>query len=202
MVNYLKGLIKATQWPVPIWLRLCLALFLGLQFGLLAFYQASSWLWSWIPWLPLLILLGAMLASIGLDPRVRRREVASEQVLQGLLRFLLAIIAPVAVAVLAFFFIHSISALVLALIPLGLGVITAFTVIGRGHPGLAISSGLLAWLGVGLPFLLSVYLLSRQPGNAIDMLAFITLASGVIVGLAFAAVGGFLGRQLRLWVIG
>jgi hypothetical protein len=191
---------RAFHWPV--FLRLAAALLLGLQFGVLAFYQPPSLAWVWVPWLPLVILLAAMALSIWLDPRVRRREIEEEQVLQGLVRFLLAMIGPVLVLVVLFFFIRSVGALVLELIPLALGVITAFTLFGGRRSGLAILCGLLAWLGVGLPFLFSTYLTSRQPGNTLGGLAFLLLAIGVLVGFIFAALGGFLGRLLRQWVLG
>jgi hypothetical protein len=45
-------------------------------------------------------------------------------------------------------------------------------------------------------------LTSRQPGNDLGNLAFILLTIGVLVGFAFAALGGFLGRLLRHWVLG
>ncbi|HVU68756.1 MAG TPA: hypothetical protein VHD63_16595 [Ktedonobacteraceae bacterium] len=191
---------RLLQWPVSF--RLFVALLLGLQFGVLAFYQPSSLAWMWVPWLPLVILLAAMVLSIWIDPRVRRGEVEAEQVLQGLVRFLLAIIVPVLVLVVLLFFIRSIGALMLELIPLALGVITAFTLIGSRRNGLAVLCGVLAWLGVGLPFLFSSYLTSRQPGNDLGDLAFMLLAIGVLVGFAFAALGGFLGRMLRHWVLG
>ena len=179
-----------------------IALFFGLQFGALAFYDPPSLAWIWVPWLPLFVLLAATAASIWIDPRVRRGEIDAERMLQGLVRFLLAIIAPVLVLIVAFFFIRSVGALMLALIPLALGVITAFTLIGNRHTGLAVICGLLAWLGVGVPFLYSTYLTSQQPGNGLGGLVFILLIFGVLVGFAFAALGGFLGRLLRRWVLG
>jgi hypothetical protein len=191
---------RAVQWSTS--LRLVVALLLGLQFGLLAFYQPSSIAWGWVPWLPLVILLSAMGVSIWLDPRVRRHEIDAEQALQGLVRFLLTIIVPFFLVIVTFFFIRSVGALVLALIPLALGVITAFTLIGNRHPGLAVTCGLLTWLGVGVPFLFSTYLTSQQPGNSLGGLVFILLTIGVIIGFLFAALGGFLGRLLRLWVLG
>jgi uncharacterized membrane protein len=197
MLNGIAGVAK-----LSVSLRLIVALLFGLQFGLLAFFHMPSLAWSWVPWLPLVILLVAVGASIWSDPRVRGHKVEAEQVLQGLVRFLLVMILPVFLAIVTFFFIRSVFALILALIPLGLGVITAFTVMGKRRPGLAVLCGLLAWLGVGVPFLLSTYLTSRQPGNDIDMLAFITLTSGVVMGFAFAGLGGFLGRLLRVWVLG
>ena len=187
---------------LPASLRMVIALLLGLQFGLLAFYQPSSLGGIWLPWLPLVILLSAMAASIWFDPRVRRGEIDADRVLQGLVRFLMIIIVPVLILIIAFFFIRSIGALVLALIPLALGVITAFTLIGSRHTSLAIFCGLLAWLGAGAPFLFSTYLTSEQPGNDLGGLVFILLTFGVLVGFAFAALGGFLGRLLRLWVLG
>lgn len=187
---------------IPVPFRMLIALFFGLQFGVLAFYNPPSLAWIWVPWLPLLILLAATAASIWIDPRVRRGEIDAESMLQGLVRFLLAIIAPILALIVAFFFIRSIGALVLALIPLALGVITAFTLIGNRHTGLAVICGLLAWLGVGVPFLYSTYLTSQQPGNGLGDLAFILLIFGVLVGFAFAALGGFLGRLLRRWVLG
>ncbi|HEY0756200.1 MAG TPA: hypothetical protein VGD98_19750 [Ktedonobacteraceae bacterium] len=191
---------KRLQWPIS--LRLVVALLLGLQFGVLAFYQPPSLAWIWVPWLPLVILLGAMVVSILIDPRVRSGEIEELRVLQGLIRFLLVIIAPVFALVVLFFFIRSVGAIMLELIPLALGVITAFTLIGHRHNGLAVLCGLLTWLGVGLPFLFSTYMTSRQPGNDLGSLAFILLAVGVFVGFAFAALGGFLGRLLRHWVLG
>lgn len=198
MPNFIPRMIS--RLPAP--LRMVIALLLGLQFGLLAFYQPSSLGGGWLPWLPLLILLSAMAASIWFDPRVRRGEVDAEQVLQGLVRFLLIIIVPVLVMIVVFFFVRSVGALVLALIPLALGVITAFTLFGSRHTGLAILSGLLAWLGAGMPFLFSTYLTSTQPGNDLGGVVFLLLTFGVLVGFAFAALGGFLGRLLRLWVLG
>lgn len=192
--------VRLFQWPVP--LRLIVALLLGLQFGALAFFQPTDGVWLWVPWLPLVILLAAMALSIWIDPRVRRGEIEDLRVLQGLIRFLLAIIGPVIALVVLFFFIRSVGALVLELIPLALGVITAFTLIGSRHSGLAVLCGLLAWLGVGLPFLFSTYLTSQQPGNSLGGLAFLFLAVGVLVGFGFAALGGFLGRLLRRWVLG
>lgn len=192
--------VRLFQWPVP--LRLIVALLLGLQFGALAFFQPTDSGWLWVPWLPLAILLAAMALSIWIDPRVRRGEIEDLRVLQGLIRFLLAIIGPVIALVVLFFFIRSVGALVLELIPLALGVITAFTLIGSRHSGLAVLCGLLAWLGVGLPFLFSTYLTSQQPGNGLGGLAFLFLAVGVLVGFGFAALGGFLGRLLRRWVLG
>jgi hypothetical protein len=192
--------IRTFQWPIS--LRLVVALFLGLQFGMLAFYQPPSLGWIWVPWLPLVILLASTAASIWLDPRVRRGEIEDEQVLQGLVRFLLALIVPVIFLVVLFFFIRSVGAIVLELIPLALGVITAFTLIGSRRNGLAVLCGLLAWLGVGVPFLFSTYITSRQPGNEIASLPFFLLTVGVLVGFAFAALGGFLGRLLRHWVLG
>src|SRR5258708_4134028 len=191
---------RAVQWSTS--LRLVVALLLGLQFGLLAFYQPSSIAWSWVPWLPLVILLSAMGVSIWRYPRVRRHEIDAEQALQGLVRFLLTIIVPFFLVIVTFFFIRSVGALVLALIPLALGVNTAFTLIGNRHPGVAVICGLLTWLGVGVPFLFSTYLTSQQPGNSLGGLVFILLAFGVIIGFLFAALCGFLGRLLRLWVLG
>src|SRR5215472_3360514 len=104
------------QWPIS--LRLVVALLLGLQFGVLAFYQPPSVGWFWVPWLPLVILLAAMALSIWIDPRVRQGQIEEIQVLQGLVRFLLAIIGPVMVLVVLFFFIRSVGAIVLELIPL------------------------------------------------------------------------------------
>lgn len=198
----MPNFIPRMLFKLPASLRMVIALLLGLQFGLLAFYQPSSLGGDWLSWLPLVILLSAMAASIWFDPRVRRREIDADQVLQGLVRFLLIIIVPVLLLIVAFFFVRSIGALVLALIPLGLGVITAFTLIGGRHTGLAILCGLLAWLGAGMPFLFSTYLTSRQPGNDLGGLVFILLTFGVLIGFAFAALGGFLGRLLRLWVLG
>lgn len=192
--------VRMFQWPIP--LRLVIALLLGLQFGVLAFYQPPSVAWLWVPWLPLAILLASMLVSIWLDPRVRRGEIEEEQVLRGLVRFLLALIVPVIFLVILFFFIRSVGAIVLELIPLALGVITAFTLIGSRRNGLAVLCGLLTWLGVGLPFLFSTYMTSQQPGNDLASLPFILLTIGVLVGFAFAALGGFLGRLLRHWVLG
>src|SRR5579859_4957377 len=177
--------MRTFEWPIS--LRLVVALLLGLQFGLLAFYQAPSMAWMWVPWLPLVILLAAMAASIWIDPRVRRGEIEEERVLQGLVRFLLALIVPVIFLVVLFFFIRSVGAIVLELIPLALGVITAFTLIGSRRSGLAVLCGLLAWLGVGLPFLFSTYMTSRQPDNELASLPFLLLTVGVIVGFAFAA---------------
>ncbi|HEX7735139.1 MAG TPA: hypothetical protein VF458_09750 [Ktedonobacteraceae bacterium] len=191
---------RILQWPIS--LRLVVALLLGLQFGALAFFQPGENGWIWVPWLPLVILLAAMVVSIWIDPRVRRGEVEDLRVLQGLVRFLLAIIVPVIALVVLFFFIRSVGAIVLELIALALGVITAFTLIGSRRSGLAVLCGLLAWLGVGLPFLFSTYLTSQQPGNGLGSLAFMLLAIGVPIGFGFAALGGFLGRLLRHWVLG
>lgn len=198
MPNFIPRVISR----LPASLRMVIALLLGLQFGLLAFYQPSSLSGGWLPWLPLVILLSAMAVSIWLDPRVRRGEIDADQVLQGLVRFLLIIIVPVLVLIVAFFFVRSVGALVLALIPLALGVITAFTLIGSRHTSLAILCGLLAWLGAGMPFLFSTYLTSKQPGNDLGGLVFMLLTFGVLIGFVFAALGGFLGRLLRLWVLG
>jgi hypothetical protein len=192
--------VRTFEWPIS--LRLVVALLLGLQFGALAFYQAPSGAWLWVPWLPLVILLVATAASIWIDPRVRRGEIEEERVLRGLVRFLLALIVPVIFLVILFFFIRSVGAIVLELIPLALGVITAFTLIGSRRSGLAVLCGLLAWLGVGVPFLFSTYMTSRQPGNELASLPFLLLAVGVVVGFAFAALGGYLGRLLRHWVLG
>ena len=198
MLNFLPA--RTFQWPIP--LRLVVALLLGLQFGALAFYQPSSVAWLWVPWLPLVILLAATAMSIWLDPRVQRGEIEEDRVLQGLVRFLLALIVPVIFLVVLLFFIRSIGAIGRELIPIALGIITAFTLIGSRRTGLAVICGLLAWLGVGLPFLLSTYMTSRQPDNDLASLPFILLTIGVLVGFAFAALGGFLGRLLRHWVLG
>ena len=198
----MSDLVTARPFQWPISLRLVIALLLGLQFGMLAFYQPPSAGWIWVPWLPLAILLASTAVSIWLDPRVRRGEIEAEQVLQGLVRFLLAIIVPVIFLVVLLFFIRSIGAIVMELIPLALGVITAFTLIGSRRTSLAVLCGLLAWLGVGFPFLFSTYLTSRQPGNDIASLPFLLLTIGVLVGFVFAALGGFLGRLLRHWVLG
>lgn len=192
--------VRTFEWPIS--LRLVVALLLGLQFGVLAFYQAPSAAWLWVPWLPLVILLAATAASIWVDPRVRRGEIEAERVLQGLVRFLLALIVPVIFLVVLLFFIRSVGAIVLELIPLALGIITSFTLIGSRRTSLAVLCGLLAWLGVGLPFLLSTYMTSRQPDNDLAALPFILLMIGVVVGFAFAALGGYLGRLLRHWVLG
>ncbi len=198
MLHFIPRVIS--RLPTP--LRMVIALLFGLQFGLLAFYQPSSLGGIWLPWLPLIILLSAMVVSIWFDPRVRRGEIDADHVLQGLVRFLLVMIVPICILIIAFFFIRSVGALILALIPLALGIITAFTLIGSRHTSLAILCGLLAWLGAGMPFLLSTYLASTQPGNDLGGLVFILLTFGVLVGFAFAALGGFLGRLLRLWVLG
>lgn len=182
-------------------LRLLIALLLGLPFGLLAFYQPASPNGLWVPWLPLLILLSALIASIWFDPRVRSGTVDAEHVLQGLLRFLLLILIPVFVLGISFFFIRSVGALILGLVPLVLGVITAFTLIDKRQTGTAILCGLLAWLGAGGPFVLSTYFTSQQPSNELGNLVFVLLVFGVIVGFAFAALGGFLGQLLRRWVL-
>ncbi|HEY3993822.1 MAG TPA: hypothetical protein VGM01_13215 [Ktedonobacteraceae bacterium] len=192
--------VRTFEWPIS--LRLVVALLLGLQFGMLAFYQAPSAAWLWVPWLPLVILLAATAASIWVDPRVRRGEIEAERVLQGLVRFLLTLIVPVIFLVVLLFFIRSVGAIVLELIPLALGIITSFTLIGSRRTSLAVLCGLLAWLGVGLPFLLSTYMTSRQPDNDLAALPFILLMIGVVVGFAFAALGGYLGRLLRHWVLG
>jgi hypothetical protein len=192
--------LKISNVPIP--LRLVVALLLGLQFGLLAFYRAPVSGWAWLPWLPLVILLAATIASIWYDPRVREGEIDPDHVLQGLVRFLLVIIVPVFILILASFFIRSIGALVLALIPLALGVITAFTVIGSRNVGLAIACGMLTWLGAGPPFLFSTYLASQQPGNAFSYVVFLLLTFGVLAGFLFAALGGYLGHLLRRWVLG
>jgi hypothetical protein len=192
--------VETFKWPVS--LRLVVALLLGLQFGLLAFYQPPSAIWLWVPWLPLIILLAATVASIWFDPRVRHGEINAEHMLQGLIRFLLTILGPILLVLIAFFFIRSVGALVLALIPLTLGVITAFILIGNRHTGLAVICALLAWLGAGVPFLLSTYLTSKQPGNELGSLVFVLLMFGVITGFVFAALGGILGRLLRRWVLG
>lgn len=198
----MPDLVPARLFRWPMSFRLAVALLLGLQFGVLAFYQPPSLAWIWVPWLPLAILLAAMAISIWIDPRVRRGEVEDEQVLQGLVRFLLAIIVPVLMLIALLFFIRSIGAIMLELIPLALGVITAFTLIGSRRSGLAVLCGILAWLGVGLPFLFSTYMTSRQPGNELGGLAFMLLMIGVLIGFGFAALGGFLGRLLRHWVLG
>ncbi len=187
---------------MPSSLRMVIALLFGLQFGLLAFYRASSPIWLWVPCLPVLILLSAIMLSIWYDPHVRSREINADQVLQGLVRFLIVIVIPVFIMIITFFFVHSIGALVLALIPLTLGVLTTFTIVGNQHRILAVVYGLLSWVGVGLPFLLSSYLTSQQPGNDLGRVAFLLLTFGVITGFLFAALGGYLGRLLRRWVLG
>ncbi len=187
---------------VPISIRLLIALALGLQLGSIAFYKPPSLGWEWISALPIAVLLAAMVASIWLDPRVRRGDIDMDRVMNGLMRFLLVMVIPILLLFIVFFFMRSVETIVLALVPLILGVVTAFTVVGNRHTGLAIGAGLIAWIGAGIPFVFSTYMSSKQPGDSFGDVFFIVVTLGVVIGFAFAGLGGFLGRLLRRWVLG
>ncbi|MBA2285755.1 MAG: hypothetical protein H0W02_09750 [Ktedonobacteraceae bacterium] len=181
-------------------IRLGIAFVLGLQLGILSFFNVIAFP-QWVQRLPVGVLIVAMMLSILFDPRVQQGTLTSGRLVAGIVKVLLAIGVPLLVLTVLFFFVPAIASFGVFLIPLAGALVVAFTV-GSENVWMACLSGLLGWLGVGLPALLAVYIQLREPGNGFGDLAFIITLVGVAIGMAIAVLGGFLGRLLRRWSFG
>lgn len=177
-------------------IRLGIAFLLGLQLSIfsLAFPQ-------WAQRLPVGVLIMAMMLSIVFDPRVQQSLLTSMLLVAGIVKTLLAIGIPLIVLTALFLFVPTVTAFGIFLIPLGVALVVAFTV-GSENVWLACLSGLVGWLGVGIPAVIAAYFQSREPGSDFGDLAFIITLVGVAIGMVIAVLGGFLGRLLRRWAFG
>ncbi|MDQ2713417.1 MAG: hypothetical protein M3Z08_00750 [Chloroflexota bacterium] len=182
-------------------IRLGIAFVLGLQLGIFfSFFNAIAFP-QWVQRLPVGVLIVAMMLSILFDPRVQQGTLSSGRLVIGIVKILLAIGIPLIVLTALFFLVPASAAIGVFLIPLAVALVVAFTV-GGENVWLACLSGLLGWLGVGLPAVLASYMQSREPGSDFGGLAFVITLVGVAIGLVIAVLGGFLGRLLRRWSFG
>jgi hypothetical protein len=184
-----------------IFVRLLIALILGLLPGLTAFYNPSLPSLRWLIWLPVIVLPVAMLLSIVFDPRVRQATITPGRAANAMLKVLLVIGAPILLVLLLGAFVPTLGPLVAVLVPLEVSLVAAF-VVGSANVGLAIGCGLAAWLGAAILFLPSVYQQTTEPGNDFGSLVLGIVAVGVIIGFGVAALGSLLGRFLRRWALG
>ncbi len=92
------------------------------------------------------------------------------------------------------------------LIPLAVGLATVFAVGSSGMWRLALGSALVAWFGSGLPIMIVAitgYIAYHAvtPGGDAEIGLPLTIAY-VIIGFGLAALGGMLGKVLRIHFLG
>ncbi len=180
--------------------RLSIAFVLGLQLGIFSFFNAIAFP-QWVQRLPVGVLIVTMMLSILFDPRVQQGVLSSGRLVAGIVKILLAIGIPLIVLTALFFLVPAIASFGVFLIPLAVALVVAFTV-GSENVWLACLSGLVGWLGFGIPAVIAAYMQSREPGSDFGDLAFIITLVGVAIGMAIAVLGGYLGRLLRRWAFG
>jgi len=147
-----------------------------------------------------------MLLSILLDPDVRQGAITPTRTVISLLLVLLLAGLLVGVGVILPTLNQEFSLLVAVLIPFSVGLAAVFAVGSSETWRLALGSALVAWLGSGL-FIVIVAILgyiayeARTPGGDAGIALPLTII-GVIIGFGLAALGGALGRFLRLRLLG
>jgi hypothetical protein len=183
--------------------RLGISFVLGLQFVLSSLFSASPSLgpYYWLAWVPVIVLLVAMVLSMMFDPRVRQGTVTSEQVGAGILRVLLVTVPLIVIGFILLATDLPIGPLGLILIPLGVGLAVAFSV-GSTSTGWAMLCGLMAWFGTAIPFGIAGYLQFDQSGNNYGTFVFALILLGIFAGFGVAMIGGLFGRGLRRWALG
>ncbi len=180
------------SYTIPsLWIRLLIALILGLQAGFFIVFNLSSL----FP-IPVTVLLGALLLSIVLDPAVVRFDRPARRAVCAFGRALLGIGGLVVVgAVLV-----PLGGVGMSALPLVLGMLVSFTV-GSKTTVLAIGSGMLAWAGMGSLIVVAAYQSSQVPGNDFGGLILGIAIIVFLIGFGLAAGGGLLGRALRRWAV-
>jgi hypothetical protein len=200
------GMLQSISSVRPKWAalrRLLLSFLLGLQFVLSSLFSASPALgpYYWLAWLPVAVLLMAMLLSMIFDPRVRQRTVASQQMGTGILRLLLVTVPFILISFILLATDLPIGPIGLILIPIGIGLAAAFTV-GSATTGRAMLCGLVAWFGTAIPFGIAGYVQFEQHGNDYGTFVFVLILLGIFAGFGLAMIGGLLGKGLRGWALG
>lgn len=173
-------------------IRLLIAFVLGLLLGTTAFISASDTLLQWVP---ILVLLIAMMLSIAFDARVLEEHTSISRIAYG---FLLTAFIMAAVY-LAVGFLLSIIPLATLLIAFELGMGVAFAV-GNEERGASSWSGLVAWFGTAILLVISAAIQASTPGSTVGAV-FSVIVTIAVLGLGVAALGGIPGRFFRTWVM-
>jgi hypothetical protein len=194
--------ISSTRPKWAMILRLGISFLLGLQFVLSSLFSASPSLgpYYWLAWVPVAVLLVAMLLSMMFDPRVRQGTVSSQQIGTGILRILMVTVPFILISFLLLATDVSIGPFGLILIPIGIGLAAAFTT-GSTSTGRALLCGLMAWVGTAIPFGIAGYVQFEQPGNNYGTFVFALILIGIFAGFGLAMIGGLLGKGLRGWAL-
>jgi hypothetical protein len=178
-------------------IRLLIALVLGLQFCLVIWLNAKSSSLPWSIWIPVAVLFGAMLLSVLFAPQVRQGEVSPGGVILAMLKALLVVGLPLLLALVLQSFNFP---LALAIIPLEIGIIAAFT-LGSGNIPLSIGVGATLWLGIAFALVIVASAQANAPGNDFGGLVLSLVIVGATIGFGVAALGGLLGRFLYGWAL-
>jgi hypothetical protein len=200
------GMLQSISSARPKWVviqRLLISFLLGLQFVLSSLFSASPSLgpYYWLAWVPVAVLLVAMLLSMLFDPRVRQGTVPSQRMGTGILRVLLVTVPFILISFVLLATDMSIGPFGLILIPIGIGLAVAFSV-GSASTGWAMLCGLVAWFGTAIPFGVIGYLQFNQSGNNYGSFVFALILVGIFAGFGLAMLGSLLGKGLRRWALG
>jgi len=188
--------ITVASTPSSVPFRLLLAFLLGLPLGPLPFAP------DWIQWFaPITVLVVALLLSIQLDPLVRSGTITAEHAVH--ISLLSLFLIGVVVGTMAILLALGTGFIGLTLIPLGVSLFATFAVGStRNLWWQSISYGLTAWLGVTVHLLIGIFVISTLPGNTSGYIVFVLTLIEVIVGMVIAIPGAFLGRVLRIGLLG
>ncbi|MEO8973508.1 MAG: hypothetical protein ABI406_18120 [Ktedonobacteraceae bacterium] len=181
---------------LSLWVRLLIAFALGLLLGITAFTSASDALLQWVP---IVVLLFAMMVSITFDERVVKRHISTSRIVYGCAMVLLAMVVVFLVVSFLLGIVPSFSFLTTLLIALELGIGVGFAV-GNEENGASNLSGLVAWAGTAMLLLIATGIQARIPGSKLGAV-YSTIVTVAVIGLGFAVLGGLLGRYLRIWIM-
>lgn len=181
---------------LSLWVRLLIAFVIGLLLGITAFISPSDALLQWVP---IAVLLLAMMVSIAFDERVVERRIPTSRIAYGCVMALLAMVVVFLVVSFLLGIVPSFSFLTTLLVAMELGIGVGFAV-GNEETGASNLSGLVAWVGTAILLLIATGIQARTPGSKLGAVYSI-IATIAVIGLGFATLGGLLGRYLRIWIM-
>lgn len=196
--------------------RLLIAFLIGLPTTFMfAFNSLPTPVW-WNPLIPILVLLVAMVLGVLLDTNVRQGKIDAARVRSSALSAALVVIA----AAIAEWVLGRFGLLVflgLAVVPLTVGTVAAFTVGGNTYEygRLPMWCALMAWVGAMIPNIIATYfdlqayaktpaflaILKKTPTASVTTILWGSIFL-LVIGLVIAVLGSGLGRWLHQRLLG
>ncbi|HZR41583.1 MAG TPA: hypothetical protein VFB12_15800 [Ktedonobacteraceae bacterium] len=196
--------------------RLLIAFLIGLPTTLMfPFNSLPTPIW-WNPLVPIAVLLIAMLFGVLRDPNVRQGKIEPARVRNSIISVVLVIVASI-IAELVLGRLGPLVFLGLAIVPLMVGLVAAFTVGGNTYEygRMPTWCALVAWVGACIPNAIATILdlqayaksdafmnvLKKNPHTDVNSLLWIPVIS-FVVGLGVAAIGAGVGKWLHQKLLG